>query len=461
MQTPQTIPTKPRRHPILKSILIGLGALFTIVFIAGFIPVSNPALKEKAVQILKKNFVDSCSIEDLTITLWTGVSLKKIECARRDVTGAAFSCSIPRLSVSYHLFPLLFKYCVIKKIALQDPRVRCNLPAAQNGGRPPPEQFSFDKIAGMLAAFPYTVIVRSISLSNADISVMRKRAALVVLKGINLELKVALRRAVTLTGQCAIKNVTVMGQWQAATLTARFQVAGFQAVIDECNAALYGGGLELQGALDLKEGVLQNAKVAVSHLKIEGLYAAAKAGPGRVAGTLDAAMNFGRSPLIADSLKAKGSIKIINCSASDLPLQKSLSVLMALPQLSAIKFSTITSEVSLSKGRIYTPDLKGLGEPLDFTAQGWVDLNGYLSEQVEAVFSSEFSRSLAPIVRNSLLPVNPDRCAFKCGLRGTMQAPQIAIDQRIVNRAATNVINSPEVKSAINQLGKSLEKYFK
>jgi hypothetical protein len=153
-------------------------------------------------------------------------------------------------------------------------------------------------------------------------------------------------------------------------------------------------------------------------------------------------MDFRPSLLCVDSLKASGAIKITGVAASDLPLQKNLIVVIAVPKIATMRFSRISSDLDLKNGKIFTENIKGEGDPMDFKADGWVDMDGRFSERVNAEFSGEFMRTLPSLFQKSLLPVegDPDKRAFTCTASGTFKNPHVSVDQRIVNRAVGNII---------------------
>jgi hypothetical protein len=423
---------------------IGLFAcgILILAFLLGFVPFSNQGLKIQVERILKESFVDSCAIDKLTITLWTGVSVKNIRFAWRDPSGASYSCCVPRAGVSYYALPVLFKRLIIKNITLERPRLTYNIPATPLAPPAPPRPFSMDKLSDALAGFPYSVFIRNITLSKARVVVTQKRATLMDCKGIGLSMKIGLDRGIALEGACEADSICLIDAWRLTRLKAGIRVSGLAVTLDNCRAECYGGRISAKASADLAQGTLVECGVSLSHVKLDQWYSAEKAGPGRLTGKLDASMDFRRSALCVDSLAAKGKIKITGVIASDLPLQKNLIVVLAVSKLTTMRFSRISSDLDLKKGKIYTENVTGEGDPMDFKADGWVDLNGYFSERINAEFSGEFMGSLPPFFRKSLLPVegDPDKRAFTCSASGTFKNPRVSVDQRIVNRAVGNII---------------------
>ena len=420
---------------------IAFGILM-LIFLLGFVPFSNQALKIKVERILKETFVDSCTIEKLTITLWTGVSVKNISFAWRDPSGASYGCSVPRASVSYHVLPIIFKHLIIKNITLETPCITCDVPSAPVVSNTPHEQFSLDKLSDALAGFPYTVFVRNIALSKARVLVTQKRATVMDCKGIGLSMKIRLDRSIALDGACEADSICLLDAWRLTRLKAGLRIKGLAVMLDNCRAECYGGRISVKAMVDMAQGTLEECGFSVSHVKLDQWYADEKAGPGRLSGKLDASMDFQSGPLCMDSLKARGRILITGVAASDLPLQKNLLVALMVPKLAAMHFSRISSDLDLKKGKIYTENVKGEGDPMEFKADGWVDMDGYFSERINAEFTGEFMRALPPFFQKSLLPVegDPDKRAFTCSASGTFKKPHVTVDQRIVNRAVENII---------------------
>jgi hypothetical protein len=422
--------------------LVGSGILLFIILL-GFVPFSNQVLKIKVERILKESFVDSCTVDKLTITLWTGVSVKNIRCAWHDPSGVLYTCAVPEAGVSYHVLPIIFKHLIIKNIMLEKPRLTCIVPAAPAlPPTAPHEQFSLDKFSDALAGFPYTVFIKNITLSKARIFVTQKRNTIMDCRGLGLSMKIGLDRSIALDGACEADSVCLLEAWHLTRLKAGLKIRGLKVTLDNCKAECYGGRISARAGADLTRSTLDELGIAVSHVKLDQWYADEKAGPGRLTGKLDASMDFQPSMLCVDSLKASGTIKITGVAASDLPLQKNLIVVLAVPRLATMHFSKISSDLDLKNGKIFTENIKGEGDPMDFKADGWVDMDGRFSERVNAEFSGEFMRTLPPLFQKSLLPVegDPDKRAFTCSASGTFKNPHVSVDQRIVNRAVENII---------------------
>ena len=441
------------RGKIFRTVALCFAGLLMVVFVLGFVPFSSPILKQKVETIIKESFAESCSIEKLTITLWAGVTVKKVQCAWRDPTGVFYTCLIPEAGISYHALPLIFKQLIIKNITLEQPRFMCKLPAQPLGADKPRGPFSIDKFTDALAGFPYRVLISNITLSKARLSVTQERSVIMDCKGVGLSMKVGFDRGLTLKGSCGADSVALIDAWHATDLRAGITINGPRIALNDCKADCYGGRVSFKAAADLSRSLLENASIAAAHIKLDRWYADEKAGPGRLSGKLDMSMTFEQSALDLDSLKARGTAAITNVAANDLPIQKNLLVNLAVPKLATMHFSKISSDLQLGKGKIYNEKTRGEGDPMDFAAAGRVDMKGYFSERINAEFSGDFMRTLPPFVQKSLLPVegDPDKRAFNCSASGTFKNPHVSVDQRIVDRAVGNVID---------EIGKGLGRLF-
>ena len=431
------------RRRVATAALLGLIGVVTLVIIMGLIPLSNTPLKTAIERILRESLPGSLTIDKMTVTLWTGVALKNIRYSSQDPDGGAVICSIPRVTVSYYLLPLLFKRVIIKKIYLERPELFFNAPVSPSK-KASAGAVSFDAFARALETIPYTFVVREISIIDAHAVIAHHGRQLAEGKGLYCWLKIGLKRTLSLQGRLAVADLEVLDTWRAARVKSTFHVNGAEAVVDDVHATLYGGALTAKGSVDLSAGALQKLSLSLVNVALDQWYRAAGIAAGDVKGRMDFSMDFMQSALAVDSLKGNGWVTFIDVSARGTPLQKNLIVVLVIPKLSIITFDRIYADLSLKNGKLSTRHLTGKGTPLDFNGDGRIGLDGALSGNVEGVFSGDFARSLPPLVKNSLSPVSGDndKRSFKCGISGTFKNPHVQIDERIQQRAVNNVFDA-------------------
>jgi hypothetical protein len=439
----------------LRRIAITIAIVVTVVvgcaIAAGFIPFSNDGLKHQIETAVERSFADSCSIGSLTITLWKGVTAGRIQCAWSS-PAAAFSCTVPSLSIRYHILPLIFRQCVIKNIELAKPQIRCEIADIPPGVRlPPSKPFSFDDLSRALSSLPVSIIIRNISLSRGHAIVVQKKKTLFDCAGVNSSLHVGLNRSIELAGKCFIDGIDCFEAVHCSRMTSAFQINGNILSLTKSRAECYGGTISAQGTLDLSSLTLRDGRVNIEHLSLEQWYKASGSGPGRITGMANALLDVGRCRLAVDALTAHGNAVITDVAAHDLPIQKNLITILGNNRLLNLRFSKITANINVNEGKVHTDDIDGRGDLLDFTGGGWVDFDGHIFEDATGVFSREFLGMLPGILRNSLLPdENGEPRVFRAKVSGTFERPCVTIDRQLVNRAVGNVVK--EIHKGLGKL---------
>ncbi|HEX7511531.1 MAG TPA: AsmA-like C-terminal region-containing protein [Chitinivibrionales bacterium] len=443
-----------RRHRMVSVAAGALLAVILFVMCIGFIPLSNTMVKTTVERLVRESLPGEITWKSMTITLWTGITLKDVRYSFKEPGGLALDCSLERITIAYYLLPIFFKHVIVKNISLQQPVLRVDLGGSGVTSRSSGQAFSLDALSRVLGTLPYTVAIRAVSLSEGRVLIRKDNKEQVDCSGISCAMSVELKRMLQMAGRLEIGHVRLFNAWSVASLKASVHINGVEAAIDNCRASVYGGTLSLKGSVDITKGELDTCTVELDDMKLEDWYRLAGVGPGTLTGALDGAMKLTRSALAADSLTGKGWVKMTDVSARDIPLQKNLLVLLVVPKLATMRFNRIYSDLVLKNGRVYTKKCVGRGDPLNFSADGWVGLNGALSENAEGIFSADFVRELPPLIKNSLLPVpdNSDERSFKCSFSGAFKNPKCSVDERIQRRAVGNVID---------EIGKGLERLFR
>jgi hypothetical protein len=444
-----------RRLAMTVFLLVCIG-LIGCVIILGLIPFSSAMLKNRVEQLLKESLNGQCTIDKLNITLWKGIVLSDVQYRfyDRQNSRVRLSCAFPRITVSYYLIPVIFKHLIINKISFERPVVSIEYPDPALLREAPPEVISIAAIKRVISTLPYTVLVRSFSVNGAQATIIRDKSIVASGKGMDLSLTIGLDRELVLNGRLSAPDLTIMGNYRFIGCKASIRVKGTEVSLLDCRASLYGGALSMKGSADCAANTVNSLLVSLTDLKLDEWYRAQGPAKGELTGTMNVFVALEKSKLSVDSLRGKGWVKATGVCAHGTFLQKKLVLRLVIPKLETVKFNRIYSDLVVKNGAIYTGNFYGKGDPVDFNADGWIKMNGQLSERIEGDFSADFSKSLPEIVRNSLLPVKGDKekRAFKCTIEGTFDNPSLEIDQRIVNRAVNNVFEA---------IGKSLGNLFK
>jgi hypothetical protein len=440
-----------RHSRLVRTLALWIGVPLCIILIAGFVPFSNNMLREKAVRMLEKASGAACSVQRLTITPWFGFSMDGLELTKKD-RQMMWQVSIPHVRLSYRVLPLLFRYVVIQNFALEKPQMRLVLPASQRQNQAQEKAFTIEDIKQALAGSPFTVAVKNISVEEGAVTVEQKGQGLFAGSGINIRMRIGYAKTLALSGKASAERLTLYGLWDIENVRTSVRVNDLDVVLENCKGDFYGGKCSASGEADLGENMLEGFRAELSRVDLTRLYQASRIRQGQCDGRLDAKVEFGRSILAADSLKGRGKVALSKVSVHDLPLQNSLIVFIAVPQLRNITFSKISTSLEVHNGKIFTPDVRGDGDPIEIRADGWVAFDGYFSHRLDGIFSRELANSFHRVIANSLDDAPDGRKSFKCTVYGKFKNPQIEIDRQIQQRAVSNVID---------EVGRGLGNLFK
>jgi hypothetical protein len=441
-----------RHRNLINRGLIGAGMVLCVIIIAGFIPYSNTALREKVERACVKTFADKCSIKRIAFIPWLGFTIDGLELSKRE-NGTSWQVAVQRVRLSYSFIPLLFRYVVIKRFTLEKPRFHMDLrPASVPVSKKESGRFSMEDLRRALSGFPFTVAVRAVSVDKGNFTVDQHDKPLIAGTDLDVFMKVGFDKTLLLDGKIAGRQIRLSGLWDINDLRARVNANDFTVNLSDCRGDFYAGKMSASGSADLSQGILNGFRFELSHVNMNKLYQAARIGQGECSGRLDGNLVLESSMLAPDSLKGKGSVALSSLTVRNLPIQNSLVVFIAIPKLRNIYFTRLGTDLVVRQGRIFTPNIKGDGDPLEIQSEGWVAFDGHLSEKFDGVFSRDVAEGLPPIVVRSLDEAENGKKSFKAAVSGTFKNPQLQVDRRIVNRAVGNVVD--EVVKGLGNLFK-------
>jgi hypothetical protein len=428
-----------RHIRLVRNLLLWLGIPLGLIIAAGFIPFSFDGLKHGAERLVQKTGAASCSIEKVSFTPWLGLSIDGLELTKKDGP-VQIGVKIPRVRLSYRIIPLLFRCAVIKDFAVDEPQVGLVL-ASTAAPRRRAMPFSAEDARKLLAGIPFAVIVQNISVRSGALAVQQRGESLVAGKGIDVRMSVGYKQRLTLAGKVSADRLTVGGMWDVDDFRAAVRISDLTVTLERCKGDFYGGTVSASGEADLGEHTLERFKAGLSHVNLTNLYEACRIRQGRCEGRLDADISLVQSDLSPDSMKGTGNIKLADVSVHELPLQSGLLVFVAVPQIKNITFSRITADLNVGSGKVFTPNIRGDGYPLEVRSEGWVGFDGYFSEKMNGIFARDLVKDFHPVIANSLDDEADGKKSFKCTVHGTLGNPHIDIDRKIQERAVNSVID--------------------
>jgi hypothetical protein len=441
------------KHKKISDVLVVLLVIVLSVIAAGFIPFSNQRLQGYIERMIQECFPGKLTFDNMTIALWTGISIKKVHYVNDDGNGSGLSCLMDGISISYYVVPLIFRHFVIKNIKLEHPDIAMIVKNNRKIAASNADFFPADDIQRVLRTVPYSVIIRSVSLNDAHIVVSCASKNLFECHGLYSSIKLRLDKALSVKGIFHIDEISLPQNLRFTKFKMTFRTDGNKVDVDNCRAFIYGGNINVYGSVRISDMYITGLDIDVDNIKIGEWYNASAHSSGKIGGRLSASMKFMPGLLRPDSLLGRGKLQVKDIYAVDLPFQNNLFVFLLMPKFTEMKFRRISSGIVLEKGRIYNENCKGYGDPIYFAAEGWIGLDGNVSENIKGTFTKEFVSNLSSVVRKSLLPVNNenDRRAFEIKVSGSLENPHCSVDERIQQRAVNNVFDA---------IGKNLGRLF-
>jgi hypothetical protein len=405
--------------------------LVLAVMVAGFLPWSLPVVRQQVNGLLKKIPVQSITVEGVSIRPWSALELRQLSLTTPLGQDTTIELHIKRLRIDYSIVKILGSFS----------QARTLLSRAQKEG------------FGVVLNEPTLgAICQAIALHQAEGTIRVKNTTIARLSGGKAKVGIISDPALLIEGTVEAESLVVSGKYPFENLKGKARLEKNELQLSGIEAELFEGDLELDLAANLATKRLHDLTARCSKVNLEQLYRSQPKNPGSISGTATVDLVLNASAIHPDSLEGKASLTVKSIVAHQLPIQKNLLVMIALPDLDTLRFDKITTDITIDKGKLHTHPLHGSGTPISFTSEGYIGIDGYFFQDVKALLSSDYVKQLAPIIRESLLPESGNRRSFKCIVKGTFDNPRVVHDKVIMQRAANN---------AFKELKKSFKKFFR
>jgi hypothetical protein len=106
-----------------------------------------------------------------------------------------------------------------------------------------------------------------------------------------------------------------------------------------------------------------------------------------------------------------------------------------------LRFNRIKNEFELRKNLTFFNTTQGEGEKVSFSAKGWIQPDGSLNQNFEAVLDPGFVKELPPVVAGSLLDGENENKIFRCKVYGNTAAPRVELDSTVLRKAIGSVFD--------------------
>lgn len=303
-----------------------------------------------------------------------------------------------------------------------------------------------------LRTSPFTRIVPRVSLHNGRVDVQCSTAkGNLGVEELDATLAFEKNDATRLSFRCGTLSADTMMFARNVGIDAHLHDSTLY--VDRIDASLWVATMHAKAAIHIPSGSISNALLEVTgidlnkmseHLSDSGL-------KGTITGT--AALSFIPAGTLynVESITGSGSFEITDCTLRDNPLQENILVAIFMKEIQVLRFSRITSDITVKDSRVYNTNTHGRGDPLEFYSRGWVGTDMRMHQKMQGAVSKDFAKGLPHMVRTALDKKDDGTRQFECTISGTLQKPSVKFDRRHYSRA---------IGSAMQGITKGLKDLF-
>jgi hypothetical protein len=379
MHDPDTavVPEKKRRLNAVAFLEIVIGVIFLgflAVVVAGFIPLSFPALARSAEKVVRNSGVDSCAIQSVRVALWKGVAFHHVMIAHRIDSQTALIVRAPECAFHGNL----------AKVALGVFRNK-GFSLAEGGKKSVIAGRRLTQLKRAIATVIELNHFKKFTVSNATMEVDRKNGSPIVANGISAEC--AVRRDITgLQGSLAAGSLSVAGIQAARNMSVTFSGDTNVLTLSDGKGTVLDGKVRCAGSLDLNRERLSAFTLSVKNLDLGGWRRWSDSTIGYILGRADLTMALDSSELLLDSLRGKGELSIADYTMTGFAFQKTLATMFAFPHFARPQFDKVEADFSIQPGGKLSARAHGRGDTLAVTTNGWIRIDSTLEESITCEF---------------------------------------------------------------------------
>lgn len=418
-------------------ILLGIGLIAIIgSLLLGFFPLSHPSLTKKFVERAKQQGLDSCSIENVTVAIWKGVSFHGVSFSCKSPTGDCYRAKAPVITLKCNLFMLATKYPKIKKI------VTTEFKGLTAGGRNDPAML----VQSILRVVGSSRYIKGAAISSTDMTIEKGGAFSLQGKGIGLDVIFSEEGTNRFKGFIAADELAWSHKEVARQVSGDFSYDDGTISIARCKAKMFDGRMKLESRINLEKHTLTNFVFSIADLDLSNWSSFSDTNHGRLSGKADVRFEIDSTSLLADSLKGKGTVSVSRFEIVKFPFQRSLVTMLMYPGLAHLNFKKFRANLKLKPGKLLETDATGDGDTLSVKADGWIRTDGLLNEKLECTLTRAGVATLPDFAQKTLEDAPGGGRVLKCRVYGMIQNPKVSVESKVIlQKAVTNMFE--EVKN--------------
>jgi hypothetical protein len=403
--------------------------LIIITGVAGLIfPISHPVLVQKVSRYLQNCGADSCRVGKVTVKIWQGIEIADIYVDKQISSHEKYSFYAEKLSINVNLLTSI----LLKKFR--------ELPIKG-------KEYLFYE----LYREPQYYLGEWFRFLNQyktfrGLNIIEPRIVIMGFDSLSVEISGGV---VDVSNDFEKKEMNVLYQLSSTTVNGLlFEYNKGALSIDEKNLKVIrskgrylNGKYKMAGDIDVFQSRIRSIQIGVTGLQMNTLYLGMDSSSGKLDGDISFDVKLEPSAFHYDSLRGSGVLVIANSLITGTTFQKSLKNLIMCPQIDTLRFEKVKNDFDMRKNRTFFNKTHGTGSELDFSAKGWIQPDGSLNQNIEAVFSQNFVKGLSPVVANSLIEGENGGRVFRCKVYGNSVSPRVELDSLVLKKAIGNVFN--------------------
>lgn len=406
--------------------------LLLVVIIAGIagliFPISHPVLVWKVSDYLHNNGADSCHVGNVTIKIWNGIEITDLYVEKKINSLEKYTFSAEKVSINLNLLTTLLNFRNYKEIPLDGHEY-----IFDGVYREPQKYFrSWFQFLNQLKTF------RGLNVFEPRLIVDGYDSTHIELTG----------GVVDVVNDFEKKTMEILYQISVAKVNDYvFEYNKGNLLVDEQQIKIKSKGRYLDGKYKISGDVdpfqkrLRSLQIGVADLQMSSLHLGKDSLSGKLDGTIHVDVKLEPSVFNYDSLNGSGVVNLDNATITGTGFQKSLKALIMSSQIDTLSFNKIKNGFDWKKNMTFFNETQGEGENITFSARGWIQPDGSLNQNFEAIFTPGFVTKLPPVVAGSLLDGENNNKIFRCKVYGNTASPRVELDSTVLRKAIGSVFD--------------------
>jgi hypothetical protein len=397
-----------RRGAVMKGAMIAGAA----AIIAGFVPVSHPALTRTVKEVAAA--AGRSRLGSVSVRLWRGVSIDTFAVYGSAPDGSTIDLFARHMRIGYNPLGLIRNR---SRLRHQTTELARSLFTLRPGG-PTPDW------------------ITSISLRGARLTASGGARRPLRIDSASLVIRPRDTGNIDVGGSA---GSALLGDWSLTRCSVDLQASQDRLVIRKVRARAYGGTVVGRAHYGFQRGVITAGSLRLRRIDLSAVHRAHTSKEGALSGVLDAELHVRPPGFKPDSALLYGTVSASRIRADSIPLLRTIVLSLSLPRLSSIRLEQLGGPVRLVQDRIVCDSLIGAGAPASVVISGDIDFAGDMDLAVEGVFDKEYADSLPAFTWEAMPPTSDGGRSFRCSFHGTFDYPRVRIDRTHRRRAVSTL----------------------